>query len=131
MAQVRVWNDNTHPYTETFREQRIHIKPKSYVLMEEGEAHDFKCSFAPAKLDADGRPVAEGYKMIRIERHTEDAPEPVAAKTALLCQACRYEGENEADLNEHIKATHAAQIVRDEQAEAELAKRPKKRSKAG
>ncbi len=128
MAQVRVWNDNIHPYSETFREQLIKIAPKSFVMMEAGEAHLFKGTFAPIQVDADGNPIPQGYKMIRIE----ETDEPVAAPQSKenICQACRYEAASTKDLAEHIKHSHEDIAVVDEQAEQEIAKR-KRAKKVG
>lgn len=128
MPQVQVWNDNVHVYKEQFREQSIVIPPKGFILMDEGEAHTFKCSFAPIKVDHDGQPVAEGFKMIRIapipDAVQEVKPEPKV--NPLICVACKYEAASEKDLSEHQEASHASQRVHDEEAEKFAAAKKKK-----
>ena len=126
MANVRVWNDNTYPYTEQFRDQKIHIPAKGFIMMEAGEAHLFRGSFAPVQLDGDGNPHPSGYKMIRIEE-TSSEPVPAVTVNEKKCIACAYEATSKADLDEHVKAAHAADVVVDEEAEAEIKKRGRPR----
>jgi len=118
MANVRVWNDNTHPYQETFREHKIQIPPKSFIMMEESEAQIFKGTFAPPKLDADGNDIPEGYKMIRIEY--VQAPQVVQVAEH-LCQACSYKGSSKSDLEAHIDANHL-EIMADKDEQEKRAK---------
>lgn len=122
MGMVKVWNDNVHPYKEQFRDQLIQIPPKKFILMEAGDAHLFKGTFAPIKLDADENPIPEGYKMIRIEESGADVIE-MPKVNELLCQACKYEGSSAGDLSEHIKSTHKDVAAVDEEAEQEIKKR--------
>jgi hypothetical protein len=128
MAQVRVWNDNIHPYQETFREKELKIPAKSFILMDSGDAHLFKGTFAPIKVDADGNPIAQGYKMIRIEKTAEPLPETKVKET--ICQACRYEASSDKDLAEHVKASHGDVALRDDEAEQEIERR-KRAKKVG
>jgi hypothetical protein len=131
MAKVRVWNDNVHPYRETFREQNIHIPAKSSIVMDAGEALLFKGTFAPIKLDGDGNPTPEGYKMIRIEElQSEDTIEQ-AKVNPLVCQACAYEAASEKDLNEHAQSLHKDAFLVDEEAEQALSEKKKAQRKAG
>lgn len=127
--QVRVWNDNIHPYYEEFRDQKIKIPAKSFIMMEAGEAHLFRGSFAPIKVDADGNPIPEGYKMIRIEENSSATPDTVKETPKNVCQACKYEASSEKDLSEHIESSHKHEMVVDEEAEREIARRPKSKTK--
>lgn len=131
MAMVKVWNDNVHPYTEKFKDQDIKIPPKSFIMMEAGEAVDFRGTFAPIKVDADGNPIAEGFKMIRIEevKGDEDGEAADQVNPRTICQACKYEASSEKDLNEHAKAMHADALFSDPLAE-EAMKKAKKARKA-
>ena len=126
--QVRVWNDNVHDYSETFREQKISIPAKKFIMMDDEQAHLFVCNFAPIKCDADGNPVPEGYKMVRIERNSDAAPVEVKVNEN-VCHACQYEGASKADLSEHIEASHKSIAVVDEEAEREI--KVRKNKKAG
>lgn len=123
MGMVRVCNDNVHPYREQFRDHEIFIKPKNFILMEAGDALLFKGSFAPIKVDADGQPIPEGFKMIRIEEIPGGVEEVQVTEAKHICQACRYEGSSEKDLMEHINSNHKDQVIVDEEAEAALKKR--------
>lgn len=118
MALVRVHNDNVHDYQEKFREKDVKIPAKGFIEMEESDAKLFKGSFAPIQVDADGSPIPQGFKMIRIERITQEAPKVHLKEN--ICQACRYEGSSDKDLSEHIKAEHADIAVVDEEAEREM-----------
>lgn len=123
MAQVKVWNDNVYPYSEEFKDQKIMIPAKSFIMMEAGEALLFKGSFAPIQVDADGQPIPQGYKMIRIEETPEMKEELTKSKAEHVCLVCKYQASSSSDLSEHIKASHQDQLVRDEEAEREIEKR--------
>lgn len=123
--QVKVWNDNVHPYTELFREKKVYIAPKGFIWMEEDEANLFRGTMNSIKRDVDGNPLPTSYKMIRIE-HTQEAA-PVLKKD--LCIACGYEGASAQDLSEHVKASHAGQEAPVDE-EAERVVKAKKKIKA-
>ena len=124
MPQVRVYNDNVHPYQEEFKGETVKIPSKGSIEMEFYDAHEFLGSFNAPKLDYDGNPTAASYKMLRIE--TGGAlPEIEVVKN--VCVACAYKASSEKDLEEHAKASHAHQVLVDEIAEKEL----KVRKKAG
>jgi hypothetical protein len=125
--QVKVWNDNVHPYQENFREKNILIPAKSFIMMEESDAQLFYGSFAPIKVDADGNPIPEGYKMIRIDQTIDEAPvAPVVNEN--ICQACRHEAPNMKSLQAHIFETHKDIALVDEDAEREIGRRKKARA---
>jgi len=128
--QVKVWNDNIHPYSEQFRDTLIKIPAKGFILMEAGEALLFKGTFAPIKVDADGNPIPEGFKMIRVEETAAEVDAPKVSKEP-TCQACGYKAASEKDLSEHVEANHKHQMVVDEDAEREIAKRKSTSRKAG
>lgn len=117
MGLVRVWNDNTHPYEEVFKGDKIFIPSKEYIEMDENEAIQFKGTFKSPVLNVDGVHLPEGYKMIRIEKITDQDTGPKLDE--LSCLACKYKASSKADLDEHVK-THSAQALVDEVAEAEL-----------
>lgn len=117
--QVKVWNDNVHPYKEKFREQDIHIPPKQFIMMDKDEAHIFLGTFAGILRDADGNPIPEGYKMLRIEKVSEEKP----VVTAHNCQACDYKAMSEKDLDEHITALHVEQMVDEEEVKKRKARK--------
>jgi hypothetical protein len=104
MPQVKIWNDNVHTYNETFKGEKISIPPGKFIMMEYDEAIQFKGTFAPIKLDADGRPTPEGYKMIRVEEPGAKA----AVKAAPMgCHRCGYKASSAKDLSEHTDLEHA------------------------
>lgn len=131
MPQVKVWNENTHPFEQKFKDMDIKIAAKAFILMDEDDAYNFKGTYAPPKYNADGKDLPEGYKMIRIEHGTDlgklETPSASKQADANVCMACRYQAANPKDLEEHSK-THASQSLKDEQAEAELKRRGGKAS---
>lgn len=117
MPIVKVWNDNSYDYKETFREQKIEIPAKGFIKMEQDEAELFKGTFAGILLDADSNPDPRGFKMIRIEpigaEKAEDAPEKFVS---------HRDGQvfdTKAELLNHLKQFENEVIV-DEQAEKEM-----------
>jgi hypothetical protein len=103
--QARVWNDNTYPHTETFKEKTITIAPKSHIEMDYDEAKEFKSKFTPIKTDGEGNPLPESFKMIRIEKL--GAPE--AATLPLVCHATGKVAANPAELA-RMNAEHFGQL---------------------
>lgn len=69
--EVKVWNDNTHPYKEEFKGKVIEIEPKKFVKMEKDEAVLFLGQFNSIERDADGNPHPKSFKRLRIEQVTE------------------------------------------------------------
>lgn len=125
MAKAKVWNRNTYPYTEKFKDQDIVIQPGRYIVMDLYEAHEFRGTMSSVKLNADGQHLAQGFKMIEVEP-TDDVETVTAEAEELsktLCQACAYQATSETDLGEHIKAVHAHLEVGDPEAEAAIVKR--------
>lgn len=120
---MKVWNDNVHPYKETFKDEKIEIPAKSYILMEEDDAYQFKGTFSAPVLNVDGVHLPEGFKMIRLEKHDGDAADTAPKEAGHKCLACGYKGSSPEDVAEHAKANHAESLVVDEQAEAEIKKR--------
>ena len=120
MANVKVVNLNVHPYREEFRERKIDIPPGGSIEMEHTEAVLFLGTFVPPKLDHDDNPTPEGYKMLKIvplDDPAGTAPVLEAKADPRVCIACKYESSSPKDLEEHMKANHAAQHVVDEEAE--------------
>lgn len=122
MAKVKVWNDNIHDYKEKFRDENILIKSKSFIEMEEDQANIFRGTFCSFVLDGDGNHTDKGFKMIRIEKI---GPSEMKASDHFTCHVCQYEAVSGAGLDEHLQATHAHLLVKDEAAEAELNERQK------
>lgn len=122
MGMVRVWNDNVYPYEETFKDQKIHIKPRTFIEMDEFEAIQFRGTYKSPVLNVDGVHLPEGFKMIRLEKVSADSPQVKVDDHQ--CTACKYKGSSKVDLDEHLKV-HKEQALVDEEAEAELKARRK------
>lgn len=118
--KVQVWNDNTHKYKETFKGDLIEIPAGGFIHMEEDDAHQFKGTFSPPVLDYDGNHTPAGYKMIRIVKSDQAAPEPKAEVDPLKCIVCGYKASSKADLAEHMK-THEHNKVEDPELDKEIA----------
>jgi hypothetical protein len=117
MPKVKVWNDNVHDYKEKFRDENILIKAKSFIEMEEDQANIFRGTFSSFVLDGDGNHTDKGFKMIRIEKVS---PTEIKMSDKFTCHVCQYEAVSDTGLDEHVKATHAHLLVKDEAAEADL-----------
>lgn len=121
MAQVKVWNDNTFDYKDTFKGNEIFIPAKACIEMEYFEAHEFRGAYKSIERDGDNQPLARSFKMIRVEEPAKDA---IDVKPELnSCAACKFKGTTPKALLEHILAEHAEQAVVDEEAEKEVAKK--------
>lgn len=122
MAQVKVWNDNVHSYFEKYQGKPITIPAKHFVMMDEGDAHQFLGTFNNIELDKDGNPSPKTYKMLRIEK--SDGSEGWMPKVAKnLCNSCGFQAVSENALSEHVTQNHAHLLVRDEAAEQEITRR--------
>jgi len=64
---VKVWNDNTYPYSEKFKGTEVKIEPKTFIKMEREEAILLLGQFSPITRDADGAPHPKSFKRLRIE----------------------------------------------------------------
>lgn len=78
MALVNVWNDNTYPFSQEFKGNKITIPPKSSIEMDYEEAVEFRGLFSPVVKNTDGVPLPESYKMIRVERPAQPQVDPSA-----------------------------------------------------
>lgn len=109
MAQVKVWNENTHEYTEKFRDREIKIPPKRFVVMDAEEADIFYGTFKPPVKDVDNQMSPKGYKMLRIEKMSGQYESPKAE--TFNCNVCAYAGSSQEDLDEHGFAFHENQLL--------------------
>lgn len=124
MAQVKVWNDNDHDYSEMFKEKKIFIPAHGHIEMEYYDAHQFKGVFCGVKRDADNQPIPQSFKKIRVDEPVT----PIDAKIeAHACPACKFRGVNAKALFDHALEVHSAQVLVDEEAEKEI----KSKKKAG
>ncbi len=94
--RAQVWNDNTYPHEELFKEKLIKIAPKSFVEFDALEdANEFKGQFTSLRTDGEKNPLPQFFKMIRIV--PIDGNEPSAA-APLICHATGKVAANEAEL---------------------------------
>lgn len=125
MAKMRVYNDNVHPYQETFKGDLIKIPSKGFITMEEDDAILFRGTYAPITRDGDGQPLPTSYKMIRVvpegdQTQTEKSmPQFVDPVTGRIASS---EAEYKAMLAEHKDSL----LVDDEAEETVKRGRPKK-----
>lgn len=117
--KVKVWNDSTHDWTETFKGDKITIKAKEHIEMEESEAVEFKGQYSGFHLLANGTQDPKTMKMIRIEK-PKHTPEEEEGMEIFPCQACRKVFTTEELLLKHSDKEHAAQVVVDPVAEKEM-----------
>lgn len=67
MNIAKVWNDNTLPFKQKWKDQDIFIPAKGFIEMEYDEAHAFKSYPYPIEKDGMGQQAPHSYKMIRVE----------------------------------------------------------------
>lgn len=119
-GQVRVYNDNIHPYTEHFKGEDLEIAPKCYIEKDFYDAVELLGTYSPIKTDGGGQQIATSFKKLRIVRPAEFKLEE---SKKILCNSCG-EKFNTADLLEdHVLASHLDQMID----ETEKKKRLKKR----
>jgi hypothetical protein len=125
MAQVKVHNDNDYDYEETFKDVKIKIPAKGFIEMEYYDAHEFKGTYKAIQRDGDNQPLPQSFKKIRVE---EPAKNEIDAKIeSNTCVACKFRGASAKELFDHTVATHAHQVIVDDEAE-KLLKAKKKAS---
>lgn len=117
MPQVRVWNDNTYPFTQEFKGDKISIGPRQFVHMEYFDAMEFKSQFSPIERDGDGQPLPKSYKMIRVEQ--PGSVEVEAPEKRFVCHATGKAFATQAELDAENKK-YEDRIVKDEAAEKEI-----------
>jgi hypothetical protein len=122
MAKVRVWNDNVHPYKEEFRSHKVDIAPGKFMIMEEDEAIMLLGNYSPIITDGDGLALPTSYKMLHIEKISDD---DAKASPVQICAACSYKASSEKDLEEHVDANHL-----DELSDSKVADERRKKKKA-
>ncbi len=67
MAQVKVWNENTHDFKQEVKGVMLEIPAKGFIEMDYEEAIDFKGMFSPLPPADFSGDHALYYKMIRVE----------------------------------------------------------------
>lgn len=70
--KVKIWNDNTYPYTEEFKGDKIHIEANKYVEMEREEAVLFMGQFNSIVRDVDGNPHPKSFKKLRMDTSVQE-----------------------------------------------------------
>ncbi len=120
--QVKVWNNNIHPYQEKFRDNLIRIEPNSFVEMDEDEADYFLQTFCPPKKDSQGRPDPLFFKKLKVE-----VPDEVLAarraRDPLVNHATGAKAANMAELAESLASFKHLLAAPDPDGEAEIAKK--------
>lgn len=117
MSVVRVYNDNTYPYTERFEDEMITINPGAYLIMEENKANRFKGSFNAPKKTPQGAPDPTSYKMIRLAPHKVEVQEVKPEPAKFLCQFDGQEFESQEALDKYIDENHLDKLQDQELAE--------------
>ena len=118
--EIKLWNDNVHPYTEKFRGKEISIPAKSFIMMDEDEAEYFKGVFTYPVKDSQGVPDPLYFKMLRIEKD----PAKIKVEDPLICHATGQRASSVEELN-GILQRFADRLLVDPEAE-EAAKKSSK-----
>jgi len=123
MPLVRVWNDNVHPFRQTFKGEEIAIPPRSFIMMDREEAIQFKGTFSPIERDGGGVPLPTSYKMIRVERTPPSPEEREAVEAQHVNPVTGRRFATKAELEADLKAyatEHPDAVAHDAEAEAEI-----------
>lgn len=131
---VKVWNDNVHPFSQTWREKTYKIPAKQCIELEYDEADAFIKAYSPIVPDYDNNPKPESYKMLRIDEKDLEKMRNLlhnrAKSGSYICQACGYVASNKWELNGHALDQHKEQLEDVQAAEAAvLADDAKKKGK--
>ena len=118
--QVKVFNENVHPYSEKFRGKEITIGPNEYIEMDEDEAEYFKGTFTFPVKNGEGLPDPRFFKKIRIEKLQKTVKED-----PLVCHANGQKVASASELKE-VLSSFAHLLVKDEKAEEENREQLKK-----
>jgi hypothetical protein len=128
MAQVYVRNDNVHPYSEKYKGRVIQIPAGESIQMDADDAKRFLAQCNGVKVDADGQPDPRGFKRLRIEAMTKQA-EAEKPATVFVSHIDGKEFPTKKALEAHLEQ-FKDRVVKDENAEREMAQRPVGRGKS-
>lgn len=118
MAQVKVWNDNIHPYKEKFQDRLIEIPAGQSIEMDVDEAKRFLSKCNGVLKDGDGQPDPRGFKRLRIETKAGQAA-PAAKSTVYVSHLDGREFATKKELEQHLEQ-FKDRVVTDEKAEAAM-----------
>jgi hypothetical protein len=123
MAQWRVWNMHPNGFThkEMFRGDMIEIKANQYRLMDYEDAVQFKGQYFPMIMSADGTHDPKGFKVLKLEAHTEDTE--VIEKPKEQVFVCQFDGKkftSQAELEKYTNSNYGALIFKDETLDKEI-----------
>ncbi len=119
MPKIRIWNDNTVPYTEEFMDDTITILPGKFKDMEADEGIRFLGSFGKGmELDGMGNPKVETMKKLRKEiieplfdDGSGDFNRPKGGTEELKCNVCGKICVDQEHLDGHINANHLNEMA--------------------
>lgn len=99
----RVYNDNVHPYVNTFKGEKITIPSKGYIILARSEAVQLKSLFLahPATFDGSGNQKPESKSMLRVVPVPNT--ESVVEEKQWMCHATGEKFDTEAQLKAYIK----------------------------
>lgn len=117
--QVKVWNDNVHPYEERFQGEFIRIEPHKYVSMDYDKAVLFLGTFSGIMIKGDGLHDPKSFKKLRID--TDDRKEVIMSRSHMndkddkekvfVCHACTKEFLTKKGLERHVKEKHLSEMA--------------------
>lgn len=110
MSQVKVWNDNVHPFSQKFKGEIINIPAKSFIEMDWDDAMQFKSKGSPMAFDGMNNQKPESYKMLRIEGRP-------SLEDRVIMYKCHLDGSIHATkdaLEAHVKSL-SSEVFADEE----------------
>jgi hypothetical protein len=120
-AKWKVWNMHPNGLThkEKFKENLIEIPAGQYVEMDYEDAVQFRGQFFPMRKDAMGQPDPKSFKVIKIEKPTDEAP--IAAKE-FICHIDGAKFPSQALLDAYIKTNHDGKAFKDDRLDEQIEK---------
>lgn len=111
MNLAKVWNDNTLPFEQMFKGEKVSIPAKSFIEMEFEEAMSFKSKGHRMEFDGMGQQKPESFKMIRVEGR----PDTGNQVTAFKCHADGSLHATKESLNDYVQKNHVQKQVEPEE----------------
>lgn len=106
--RAKVWNRNSYVYSESFEGEDISIEPGEFVIMPRSKAISFKGTMNNVKINADGRPKPETYKIIELEPVFGSV---VEAPAQFICAADGKKLGSQAELDAYVNENHSEKLV--------------------
>ena len=133
--QVKVWNRNTHPFSQKLKGVDYQIPALASITLDFDDADMLVKSFSPIEVDYDNKPLPTSYKKLEIDAGDVLKYRELSANKAkggtYVCQACGYVSTNKWELKGHVMSEHSQDFEDKDQAIDALAEEDKPKRSPG